>query len=205
MLEHIRRQRARKRKKQRFNRTLFCRISALVQSHCLDESFVEKLEKSVDYLAEEKPPFGRVRAKEEPEFPLFSPAPEAQYRVTVAIMNTAPCSYLEFANSPDEILLCGPLFRRNPSIEPDRLARHHFESLLLAELAREELRDLGEQVEAAGETRGVKGATPGEGSSEELLDEQSPDSFQQRMKQLRALIAKIEDSESESGWCNDVQ
>ena len=38
--------------------------------------------------------------------------------------------------------ICEPLLRRNPSLGPDKLARYHFETLLLFELANEDPRDL---------------------------------------------------------------
>ncbi len=78
--------------------------------------------------------FDHGRQKEHFEPSLFSLSPEEEYRVTIAIMNKVNNPYLHFVNSPDEILLCEPLFRRNPSLGPDKLARYHFETLLINEL-----------------------------------------------------------------------
>jgi hypothetical protein len=81
-------------------------------------------------------PAGPPKAKEPFEPPLFSLATETEYRITMAIVSKVGNPYLTFANSPDEILLCGPLFRLNPRLDPEQLSTRHFETLLLAELAK---------------------------------------------------------------------
>lgn len=53
--------------------------------------------------------------------------------MTVAILACADNPFLEYATSPDEIRLSLELYRRRPSLSPETLACHHFETLLLAE------------------------------------------------------------------------
>lgn len=138
LVKHIKRERAQKRIKQPFRRTLFDRISGLVKEYSLGESFLSSLDNFS--LPRENLKFDHVRAKEPFEPPLFSLSTEEEYRVTMAIINKVNNPYLHFVNSPDEILLSGPLFHGNPSLEPDKLARYHFETLLLDELAKSESR-----------------------------------------------------------------
>lgn len=138
LVKHIRSERAQKRIKQPFSRTLFDRISGLVKEYALGESFLRSLDHFTDHTFRENLKFNRVRAKEPFEPPLFSLLTEEEYHVTMAIINKVNNPYLHFVNSPDEILLSEPLFRCNPSLEPDKLARYHFETLLLDELAESE-------------------------------------------------------------------
>lgn len=133
LVKHIKRERAQKKIKQPFRRALFHRVSGLVKEYALGESFVKRLQNFTDHLLSEELQLDRVRVKEHFDPPLFSLSPEEQYRVTMAIMNTVNNPYLHFVNSPDEILLCRPLFSCNPSLGPDKLARYHFETLLLQE------------------------------------------------------------------------
>ena len=137
LLKHIKSERAQKKVKHPFRRALFDRINGLVKEYALGESFLKRLDNFPDQLLRENAKLDRGRGKEHFEPPLFSLSTEEEYRVTMAIMEKVNNPYLHFVNSPDEIVLCGPLFSRNPSLGPDKLARYHFETLLLYELARE--------------------------------------------------------------------
>jgi len=134
LLKHIKSERAQKRIKQPFRRALFDRINGLVRKYGLGESFLRRLDNFTDHLLRENLKFDRVRPKGHFEPPLFSLSTKEEYRVTMAIISKVNNPYLHFVNSPDEILLCGPLFRRNPSLGPDKLGRYHFETLLIDEL-----------------------------------------------------------------------
>jgi len=139
LLRHIRSQRAERRSKQAFQPSLFDRINALVKVHALDETFLRRLDSSAspptgDDLQWEGPP-----RKEPSEVPPFSLATEAQYRLTTAVIARVDNPYLNFVASPEEILVCERLFRLNPSLSPDALARFDFRALLLAEIAREHI------------------------------------------------------------------
>lgn len=138
LLQDIKSERARKRGKLPFRRTLFDRINGLVKEYALGESFLRRLDEVADHFSIGSLELDRVKAKEHFEPPLFSLSTEAEYRVTMAIISKVNNPYLHFVSSPDEILLCEPLFRCNPGLGPDRLARYHFATLLRDELARED-------------------------------------------------------------------
>ncbi|MEJ2657864.1 MAG: hypothetical protein P8012_11830 [Desulfobacterales bacterium] len=70
------------------------------------------------------------------ECPLFSLVSEEEYCLTLSIINKVDNPYLVHAHSPEEILLCKPLYRINPELGPDKLLRYHFETLYLHELAK---------------------------------------------------------------------
>lgn len=109
-----------------------------MKAYALGESFLRRLDHFPDHLQGWKFDHGRVKEPFEP--PLFSLLNEEEYRVTIAILNKVNNPYLHFVTSPEEILLAGPLFRLNPSLDPERLARSHFETLLRDELAKSESR-----------------------------------------------------------------
>ncbi len=142
LVRDIKSERAQKKAKQPFRRALFERINSLVKEYALGETFLRRLGNFTDDLLRESVEFDCLKAKARFEPPLFSLSTQEEYRVTMAIMTKVNNPYLQFVNSPDEILLCGPLFRRNPSLGPDHLARYHFEALLLRELANENPRNL---------------------------------------------------------------
>jgi hypothetical protein len=66
---------------------------------------------------------------------LFSLVTESEYSLTLSIIGKVDNTYLQFAESPEEILLCGTLYGLNPTIGPEKLMRYHFETLLLHERA----------------------------------------------------------------------
>lgn len=138
LVRHIKRERAQRKIRPPLRPTLFARISGLVRKYALGESFLRRLDDFSDPPLRKDLTFDRERAKEHFEPPLFSLSTEGEYRVTVAIINKVNNPYLHFVNSPDEILLCGPLFRRNPSLGPGELLHNHFETLLMRELVEED-------------------------------------------------------------------
>lgn len=145
--QHIRSGRADRRRKRDLTPSLFDRVSGLVKEFSLGEAFLRRLDEIPDELGETDLKFDGAKPKPPYEPPLFSLCTESEYRVTMTIIGRLGNRYLEFVNSPDEILLCEPLFRQNPSLPPERLARFHFETLLLAEAAQKRLQGLGEQVQ----------------------------------------------------------
>jgi hypothetical protein len=133
--EYIRNERVRQRKKQPIQRDVFNQISGLVRWYGLKENFLDVLDKVEDYLSKEDLQYIRVRLKTPMEKSLFSLVTESEYSLTLSIISKVDNSYLQFAESPEEILLCGPLYGLNPTIGPEKLMRYHFETLLLHELA----------------------------------------------------------------------
>ena len=136
LLNDIRCERARQRSKQPIRRQVFNQISALVRWYRLTESVLVTLDNVEDYLAKRNPKFPRVRLKTPLEYPLFSLATEDEYWLTMTIINKIDNAYLQFAQSPEEIFLCGPLYRLNSSISHDRLRRYHFETLFFYEITK---------------------------------------------------------------------
>jgi hypothetical protein len=135
LLKDIKQKRTKKRQKKPIRRDVFNQISGLVRWYGLKENFLDVLDKVEDYLSKEDLQFARVRLKTPMERSLFSLATESEYSLTLSIISKVDNSYLQFAESPEEILLCRPLFRLNPTIGPEKLIRYHFETLLLHERA----------------------------------------------------------------------
>ncbi len=133
LLENIKRKRARQKRKQPIRRDVFNQISGIVRLYGLKESFLADLEHIEDHVSSQDSEFPRVRMKTAIECPLFSLATGEEYSLTVSIISKVDNSYLRFAHSPDEILVCALLYRMNPSLSPEKLRRYHFETLLLHE------------------------------------------------------------------------
>lgn len=138
LLQHFKQARAKP--KEPFRRSAFTTVSALVQKHRLDESFLARLQEfslpEPEWLLSFKP-----AAKPPGAPPPFSLVPEPQYRLTLAILAKADNPYLAFAHSPEELVLSGTLYRLNPHLKPAVLARVHFLTLLASECIRRELRN----------------------------------------------------------------
>ena len=188
LLQKIKSERAQSKKKKPLRRTLFDKVNGVVRKYSLEESFLSKLEVPEDYVAEAKVEFAQLKKKKAIKFPLFSLSAEKEYRLTTAIMNKVDNPYLKFAQSPEEIVISKPLFDLNPSLGADQLERYHFETLLLCEHAKKEIKELAKQ---ASDIRRRKGA----GSvSESLGDDGSlPDSLEKRIELLQSFVEKVED------------
>ena len=183
LLQHLRHERAERRRKQSFIPSPFDRVNGLVKEFALGETFLESLDTFADQPWEEKLTFDRVQPKRPYEPPLFSLSTEEEYRVTLAIINRVANPYINFVSSPDEILLCESLFRHNPSLPAERLARFHFEALLMAEIAKTHLLRLTEQI---GCLRGMQAPGTADGSPLFLL--------QARSEGLRSFVAGLEEA-----------
>jgi hypothetical protein len=133
LLKDIKRKRAKKRQKKPIKRDAFNQISGLVRQYGLEKSFLDALDKVGDYLATKNLKFARIRLKVPVESSLFSLVTQEEYFLTMSIIKKVDSPYLRFAHSPEEVLLCKPLYRLNPSLPPEKLMRYHFETLLLHE------------------------------------------------------------------------
>ena len=136
LLKGIKQKRDKQRQKQPIRRDVFKQISGLVRWYGLKENFLDVLENVEDYLSKANLNFNRVRVKASMESPIFSLVTKDEYALTMSIINKIDNSYLKFAHSPDEILLCGPLYRLNSSLSIEKLIRYHFETLFLHERAK---------------------------------------------------------------------
>ncbi|MGD8503881.1 MAG: hypothetical protein PVF76_05690 [Syntrophobacterales bacterium] len=184
LLQQIMSDRAQRKKKEPLRPTLFDRVSGLVKEYRLEESFLEKLESPEDFLREKKAEFARVRKKQPFRIPLFSLSEQKEYSLTLAILDKMNNPYLEFAQSPEEIALSKLLFDLNPVLGTDKLERYHFETLLLYERAKINIKELvyRRQMNPGGE----KPFLENEGLQQ--------DSLEKRMEQLESFIAKVEES-----------
>ena len=135
LLKGIKQKRVKQCLKQPIKRDVFNQISGLVRWYVLKENFLDVLDKVEDYLSKEDLQYIRVRLKTPMEKSLFSLVTESEYSLTLSIISKVDNTYLQFAESPEEILLCRPLFLINPTIGPEKLMRYHFETLLLHERA----------------------------------------------------------------------
>ena len=146
LLQNIRSDRVRQRKKQPHKREVFNTISCIVKGYGLGENFLKLLNKTEDYGVRNSVEFAAVRAKKEFACPPFCLVSEAEYRVAMTIVSKLDNPYLQFVHSPEEILLSAPLYQANPSFSPRDLMRSDFEALLLCQRAKEELADLEKRV-----------------------------------------------------------
>jgi hypothetical protein len=167
-LTEIRKDRQRKRKRQPFQPTLFARISAVVREHRLTEDFVAHLAAGESHLPLD---VDRIIPGERQPLvvPLYALVTEEEYRVTRGILEKVSNPYLSYVQSPEDILFSGPLFARNPALRPEQLVRWPFETLLLSELAKEEVKRL-----LAHEGRGVS------------------EVIRKRVERLEAFVASVE-------------
>jgi hypothetical protein len=150
-LTEIRRDRLKKRRKQPFQPSLFARISTLVREYRLTEDFLASLTATGIHLPGDVDPV-IPRDREPLIVPLYALVTEEEYRVTRAILQKVTNPYLASVQSPEDILFSGALFARNPALPSDRLVRWPFETLLLCELAKEEVqRLLGHEGKGASE------------------------------------------------------
>ena len=139
LLTNIKRKREQQRKKQSFKRDVFNQVSGIVRTYGLNMNFLTVLEKIEEYLPKMNLNSNRVRVKAPMESPLFSLVTQDEYALTLSIIRKIDNSYLMYAHSPEEILLCDPLYRLNPSLNPEKLARYHFETLFLHERVKVDL------------------------------------------------------------------
>ena len=188
ILEQIKTDRAQKKKKQPLRPTLFDRISGLVKEYRLGESFLEKLSNPEDFLPEQKAEFAQIRKKQPLAIPLFSLLEHKEYILTLAIINQIKNPYLEFAQSPEEIVLSKLLFELNPALGPEKLERYHFETLLLYERAKMMIGELTKDIRREMSPGLEKPFVENEG----LLQE----SLEKRLEQLHNFMAKVEESQT---------
>ena len=168
LLQDIKRKREKQRKRQPIKRGVFNQISGLVKWYGLEGCFLEALDEVEQYSSRQRIELPRVRMKSSIERPLFSLVTEEEYSLTMSIISKVDNSYLEFAQSPGEILLCRHLYRLNPSLSPEKLRRYHFETLLLHERSKTTNKEsngyLTEKIEAGLQTGPAPNGMPEPGT-----------------------------------------
>lgn len=190
LLQNIRSDRARQRRKQPCKRAIFNTVSGIVKEYGLDENFLELIDKTEEDPSRVSMQFEAVKAKKVFEFPPFSLVSKEQYRLVVTIAGKLDNPYLQFAHSPEEMLWSAPLYEANPSLRREELLRRDFATLLQCQRAKEELAELVEQS----------------GNSTEAVDQGKemeeygglrthPGYLQERIKQLQTFIETVENME----------
>lgn len=135
LLKDIKQKRIKERQKKPFRRSVFNQISGIVRRYGLDEGFLSILDNVDDYLSIENLKSYRIKVKPPKETHLFSLVTKDEYSLTMSIIGKIGNPYLKFAHSPEEIILCGPLYHLKPSMDSDKLMRYHFMTLYLHERA----------------------------------------------------------------------
>jgi hypothetical protein len=138
LIDSIKEGREKEGEKRPFEQRLFDRVAAVVRSFGLGQRFLEEMEAWEPSLSVRSPGLMRTRNKRGPEPVLFSLVSEDEYRVAVEIIEGLNNPYLAFAGDPEELLLSGVLFRINPNLGPEVLARAHLGAVLRHELARKD-------------------------------------------------------------------
>jgi len=131
---------SRARPKEPFRRSSFTVVSALVRRYNLDQQFLDNLKGlsfEKEWVLSQEP-----RAKEPGGIPPFSLASAEEYHLTREILAALDNPYLRYASSPEELLHSLALYRLNPGLEPEVLARVHFLTLLAREFVHLELSGL---------------------------------------------------------------
>jgi hypothetical protein len=146
LLQNIKSDRIRQRKKQSYRKDVFNTVSCIIKAYGLDDNFLKLLDKTANHSFRNSMQFAVVKAKKETEFSPFCLVSKERYRLTTAIVGKSGNPYLQFARSPEEILLSAALYQANPSLSPRDLLRYDFETLLLCQRAREELVELEKRV-----------------------------------------------------------
>lgn len=136
LLKDIKQKRAKQKQKKPFERNVFNQISGIVRQYGLKENFLDELDNVEDGLSTKNLKFARIRLKTPVEGPLFSLVSKDEYLLTISIIEKVDNPYLKFAQSPEDLVWCGPLYRLNASIDSEKLRRYHFETLYLHERAK---------------------------------------------------------------------
>jgi hypothetical protein len=190
LLQNIKSDRVRQRRKQPYRREVFNTVSCMVKGYGLGENFLKLLDQIGDYLSRQGIDWNAVKPKRVFEFPPFSLVSEEEYRLVMTIAGKLDNPYLPFAHSPEEMLLSAPLYEANPALSSEDLLRYDFATLLLCQRAKEALANLKKQ------SGSIKGMVSPDTGMKEYRGERSPMSvLQDRIKQLETFIARVETTE----------
>ena len=175
LLQNIRNDRERQRRGRPLQRSAFHTIICIIREYGLNEDFLKQLDNSKDYSSQAMIELTEVKAKKAFEAPPFLLVSQEEYSLARTLIGKLGNPFLQFAHSPEEIVLSLRLYETNPRLGSQDLLRYDFETLFLCQRAKEELADLEKRL----------GKTNGSG----------PTFFLERIKQLRAFIAKVENRE----------
>jgi hypothetical protein len=185
--------RARQRIKRHREDKVFNTVCTIVRNYGLDEDFLKTIE-DLDQDPWQHPVRNlEVRAKQPMEIPPCCMVSAEIYGLVLKIIGRLDNPYLAFARSPEEMVLSARLHRSNPSLDARLLLRHDFRTLLLGLGAGAEL--------AALEARaGGAGGSENEDFEMEIHGgrEWGPASPLERIKNLKAFLAEVEQTESQA-------
>jgi len=142
LAQNLRSDRARQKRKQPHGRKVFNTVSCIVREYKLGEDFLKLIDNTDGYFSQRRMDLRQVKGKKVLELPPFSLVSQDEYRIAMAITGKLDNPYLQFAHSPEEMLLSARLYEANPSLTSQDLLRHDFGTLLLCQRAKEELADL---------------------------------------------------------------
>jgi hypothetical protein len=142
LAQRIRSDRARQKRRQPRARNVFNTVGCIVKEYKLGEDFLELIDNTDLTFSQRKMEFRQVRGKKVLELPPYFLVSQDEYRIVMAITGKLDNPYLQFAHSPDEMLLSATLYKANPSLTSQDLLRYDFETLLLGQPVKEELADL---------------------------------------------------------------
>lgn len=125
--ESIRKQRERERTPQVFAPDAFTRVAAILKAFGLDgETFLKRLdEEPVSWTVARALAQGWAKKAPVPLPPFALVDPES-FPALEAVVSRVQSPYLPWAESPEDLLLCRPLYALRPTIAPPRLARYSF-------------------------------------------------------------------------------
>ncbi len=191
--EKIRGDRARQRMKRHRQDRVFNTVCVITKNYGLGEEFLKMIE-SLDRDPGRHPVRAlEVRAKQPIEIPPYCMVSAEEYGLVQEIIRRLDNPYLSFARSPEEMVLSARLHNSDPSLDARHLLRHDFRTLLLGLNARKELAALEARAGGAGGCRRDWLGMESDGGKES-----APVSRQERIKQLKAFLAKVEQTESQA-------
>ncbi len=170
---------------------VFNTVCSIVKNYGLKEDFLTMID-NLDHDPG-RHPLGEleIRAKQSIEIPPYCMVSVEEYGLVLEIINRLDNPYLSFARSSEEMVFSVRLYKSDPSLDARRLVRHDFRTLLLARNAVNELAVLEGRADSEGGSEGGGAGTERAGGKES-----DPVSRQERIKQLRAFLAKVEQTES---------
>jgi hypothetical protein len=170
--------------------TVFNTVCVMTKRYGLGEDFLKMID-SLDHDPGRHPVRSlEVRAKQPIEIPPYCMVSAEEYGLVQEIIRRLDNPYLSFARSPEEMVLSARLHDSDPSLDARHLMRHDFRTLLLGLDARKEL--------AALEARAGGCRSEGLGMETDGGKESDPVFRQERIKQLKAFLAKVEQTESQA-------
>ncbi|MBM4289557.1 MAG: hypothetical protein FJ135_15690 [Deltaproteobacteria bacterium] len=128
IIDLIKTRRGQQKDKKFYQPPVFAQVAGIIKKFQLDQKFFLDTTDSVDSTRCGNP------ARTEPVFlSLFPLLTEAQYQLTLAIIEKYNNPYLSYARSPGELKISRQLYQRHPHLTAETLQQHSWEHLVVAE------------------------------------------------------------------------